>query len=194
MSKLEPWDFQRKLEPFVLAGDLSTAESMALAALNALPASPFHIVGSLEISNDPQEVARYFDAFYRAESRRFKIKALYTEMNGFSINPDLWFCSPFAYEAEGGVEDWDWLSDWQSSDDHENLTITGLEKLQSAYADYNAHHNPDHQSASCYCEFVVIIKFQRLLKRAGQLMNDVRVPLYATAHDYDLITVIRPGR
>jgi len=194
MEETQPWDLQSRLAPLVLAGDFAAAESMAIGVLNALPLSPFHVVGNLEISNDPQDAARYFDAFFRAESRRFQIKAIYTEMNGFDINTNLWFCSPFAYETDGGVEDWDWLSDWQSSDDYENLTITGLETLQTAYANHKTRHNPDHHKASGFCELVVIIKFQQFMKRASQVMKDVCVPIYVTAHDYDMIAVIRPGK
>ncbi|NET33843.1 MAG: hypothetical protein F6K19_17790 [Cyanothece sp. SIO1E1] len=50
-------------------------------------------------------------------------------MNGFDINPDRWYCDLFTYDTDGGIDDFDWLSDWQS-EYYQDYTITGLEDLQ----------------------------------------------------------------
>jgi hypothetical protein len=180
-----------KLTPQLRAGDLAGCEVVACQALRALSKSPFQIAADLDITNDPAEAARHFDDFYRAESKRFVVRAMYTEMNGFDINPDRWYCDLFAYTADGLVDDFDWLSDWQS-EPFEEYTITGLEQLQAVYAS-SAFRDPENEDACYLSDLVVVTKFQRFMQRATERMTALHVPLYVTAHDLDYIARLSPG-
>jgi hypothetical protein len=180
-----------RLTPQLRAGDLAGCESAAADALRALPRTPFHIAADLGITNDPAEAARHFDDFYRAESKRQPINAVYTEMNGFDINPDRWYCDLFAYTSDGGLDDFDWLSDWQS-EPFEDYTITGLEPLQAVYSS-KAFRDATNRDASYLGSLVVVTKFQRFMQRAAERMMALRVPLYVTAHDFDYIARLVPG-
>ena len=180
-----------RLTPQLRAGDLAGCESAAADALRALPRTPFHIAADLAISNDPAEAARHFDDFYRTESKRQPIEAVYTEMNGFDINPGRWYCDLFAYTVDGGLDDFDWLSDWQS-ETFEAYTITGLEPLQAIYAS-KAFRDSANSDASYLSSLVVVTKFQRFMQRAAGQMSALRVPLYVTVHDYDYIARLVPG-
>jgi len=180
-----------RLTPQLRAGDLAGCESAACEALRALPRTPFHIAADLAISNDPADAARHFDDFYRTESGRVGVQAIYTEMNGFDINPDRWYCDLFAYTADGGLEDFDWLADWQS-EPCADYTITGLEPLQAVYAS-KAFREPANRDASYLSSVVVVAKFQRFMQRAAGRMAVLRVPLYVTAHDFDYIARLVPG-
>jgi hypothetical protein len=180
-----------RLTPQLRAGDLAGCESAAVAALRALPPSPFHLAAELSIANDPADAAQHFDHFYRTESKRRAVKAVYTEMNGFDINPDRWYCDLFAYTSDGRLDDFDWLSDWQS-EPFEAYTITGLEPLQAVYAGA-AFRDPAYEDACYLSSLVVVSRFQRFMQRAAALMTKLRVPLYVTAHDYDYIARIVPG-
>lgn len=180
-----------RLMPQLRAGDLVGCESAACDILRALPKTPFHIAVDLAISNDPVEAAQHFDDFYQAESERISVQAVYTEMNGFDINPDRWYCDLFAYTADGGLDDFDWLSDWQSESADE-YTITGLEPLQAVYAS-KAFRDPANADACYMSSLVVVTKFQRFMQRAAERMSTVRSPLYVTAHDYDYIARLAPG-
>jgi hypothetical protein len=164
---------------------------VACDALRSLPKSPFHIAADLAITNDPAEAARHFDDFYRAESERLAVRAAYTEMKGFDINPDRWYCDLFAYTADGGLDDFDWLSDWQS-EPAEDYTITGLEPLQAVYAS-KAFRDPANSDASYLSSLVVVTKFQRFMQRAAERMLALRVSLYVTAQDYDYIARLLSG-
>jgi hypothetical protein len=181
----------KRLTPQLRAGDLEGCESAAIDTLLSLPPSPFHIAAELSITNDPLDVARHFDHFYRDESRRMAVKALYTEMNGFDINPDRWYCDLFAYSEDGGADDFDWLSGWLSQPFGE-ITITGLERLQAVYASTDLS-DPANCDVSYLCSFVVVAKFQRFMQRAAERMVSVRAPLYVTAHEYDYIARLTPG-
>jgi hypothetical protein len=180
-----------RLTPQLRACDLAGCEAGACEALRALPMSPFHIAADLAISNDPGDAARHFDRFYQTESERMSVQAVYTEMNGFDINPDRWYCDLFAYTADGGLEDFDWLSDWHSEPCPE-YTITGLEPLQAVYAS-KAFRDPANRDATYLSSVVVVAKFQRFMQRAAERMGALRVPVYVTAHDFDYIARLVPG-
>ena len=123
----------KRLGPELLRGDLEACEREVAAEMQKLAPTPFHLVLDLSITNDPLDAARHFDRFFDVESKRFQIAAAYTEMNGFDINPGRWYCDLFAYSADGGHDEYDWLSDWQSTR-FEEYEINGLERLQAVYA------------------------------------------------------------
>lgn len=101
--------------------------------MQSLPRSPFDVAINLEISNDPGDAAEHSDRFFRAEGQRFKVAAAYTEMNGFDINQDLWYCDLFAYASYGGHDDYEWLCN-PPSQPFKEYVIKGLETAQAAYA------------------------------------------------------------
>ena len=111
-------------------------------------------------------------------------------MNGFGINPDLWFCNAFAYGQYGGGDDYDWLSLWQSEDSGICI-IQGLEPLQEVYAS-DAFRDERFSDACDITDLLVVIKFQDLIQRAAPHMLQLHFPLLVTAHDYDFIYEIRP--
>lgn len=183
------FELQVQLAPILRAGDLAKCERIVAARLAALPRSPFHIILDLPITTDPECVAAGFDEFFQEQNARFKIGAAYTEMNGFDINTDLWFCQPFAYERYGGHEDYDWISDWQGETEG-GIAIEGLESLQEVYAS-NAFRDERFDGACSVTSLLVVIRFQDLIRRAAPHMQELHFPLLATANDYDFIYEVR---
>ena len=184
MSKIS-FELQERLSSILRMGDLAQCECIVVGRLHDLPESPFHAILDLSIKTTPSDVAEYFDEFFRNQQALGKIKAAYTEMNGFDINPELWFCSPFAYKRYGGREDYDWLSDWHSGE-FGYLPITGLEPLQKVYAGA-AFSEKRFEDACSVASLLVVIRFQDLIRRAASHMQELRFPLLATAHNYDFI-------
>ncbi len=182
------FELQDQLTPRLRAGDLAHCESVISARLASLPQSPFHAALNLGITTSPEAVAKFFDQFFRQQPAG-NTKAAYTEMNGFDINTDLWFCSPFAYRRYGGHEDYDWLSDWQS-EEFDDLPIEGMEALQKVYAS-EAFCDERYREACSVTSLLVVIRFQDLIRRASAQMQELRFPLLATAHDYDFIYEVR---
>jgi hypothetical protein len=180
----------KRLTPILRQGDLDACEREVVSEMQKLPASPFHIAIDLSIANDPVEAADHFDRFFELESKRFQIGAAYTEMNGFDINPNSWFCNVFAYPADGGNEEWGWLSDWQS-ERFEDYQIIGLERLQDAYRS-EAFRERENRSARYMSNSMVVVMFQRFMRRAASHMELLRFPLYTTAHDFDFIDSFDP--
>jgi hypothetical protein len=183
------FELQDQLTPILRAGDLAQCERTVARRLAALPCSPFHIILELSITTDPKELAAGFDEFFQQVSASFTVGAAYTEMNGFDINTDLWFCQPFAYERYGGHDDHDWLSDWQGETEG-GFPIEGLEALQEVYAS-DAFRDERFDDACSMTSLLVVIRFQDLIRRAAPHMSELRFPLLATAHDYDFIYEVR---
>ena len=179
------FELQEELLPSLRARQLAACERKVAERMAILHPSPFHVALDLRITNHPNEVAAHFDKFFEQEAKRFKIRAAYAEMNGFDINPNHWFFDVFAFEAYGGHEDYDWLSDWQSLD-FPRMTITGLESLQQIYAS-DAMQTKKFKEASDIAGLLVVIKFQDLIRRAATCMQHLNFPLLATAHDYDFV-------
>ena len=178
-------ELQEQLAPVLRAGDTAKSERTVSERLAALPHSPFHVAIELSITNRPADIAAHFDGFFRQEARRFKVGAAYTEMNGFDINPDRWYFDVFAFSEYGGHDDYDWLADWQS-EPYDDMTITGLERLQAVYASA-AILDKRFKDAAYVAGLLVVTRFQDLIRTAAPHMRELRFPLLATAHDYDFI-------
>jgi hypothetical protein len=189
MSKIV--QLQKEFTPMLRAGDLAECERGLSTRLAALPPSPFHIILDLSITTEPDLAATWFDDFFRKQGARFQIRAAYTEMNGFNINPDLWFLNAFAYEKYGGSENHDWLALWQS-EDSECIAIEGLEPLQKIYAS-DAFRDQRFSDACDVTDFLVVVKFQKFIQEASRHMRELRFPLLSTAHEFDFIHEIKPG-
>ena len=181
-----PWyDIAREIAPWLQQGDIDRCIERVTRELQKLPDSPFHTVATLEFTNKPKDIARYFEEFISNESKRIPIKAVYTETNGFDINPDRWFFDVFAYKTYGGHDDHDWLSDWQS-DRYPDMTLTGMERLQEIYeTEYVV--GKSYGDSPDYASLLVVLKFQNLIKSSAPLISNLSFPLLATSHEYDLI-------
>jgi hypothetical protein len=180
-----------ELEPLLRQGDIDGCSERVTSALRSLPPSPFHLVTELQFANDIHSVARYFDDIIETSEEKFEVKAIYTETNGFSINPDRWFFSACTYSIYGGHEDYDWLSDCQY-EDLNLVTLTGMEPLQEVYAS-SAFRDPAYKDARGYASLLVVLRFQALIRSSARWMRRLRVPLLATSHDYDFIYEYDPA-
>ncbi len=185
------FELQDELLPVLKSGDLDRCETIAVEKLLTLARSPFHLVLDLSITNDPKDAADYVWTFIRCEEHRFPVRAVYAEMNGFFINPDMWFFEVFGYDSYGGDEDYDWLCEWQSSE-YEAFRLTGLEELQQTYAANLNKFDSNFDDAADVTALLVTIKFQKLITKAYSFLSDLRIPVLSTAHDLDFIHVISP--
>jgi hypothetical protein len=149
--------------------------------LDSYPKSPFHKVLELEFSNSVYDVAENINQFFMRESARFNVAAIYAETNGIDINPDQWFFDLFAYNVDSGLDDPDWISDWQS-ESWPSMTLTGMEELQTVYASQKLD-----QDSVDLVNLLVVVKFQKLIFKSRSKMRIGIIPVYSTAHDYDLI-------
>lgn len=185
-----------RILPWLQQGKFAEAEAALTQWLLAKPRSPFHIIAELEVTTPPAECARYFDEY---AAREPGLPVIYTEMNGFTVNTDLWFCDAFGFHEHGGMDGFDWLGDFHScaSDGGVgSLVITGLEPVQALYASRRAGSlEKQDDETLILVDALVVVKFQKMLQRSLPLMKKVRCPLLASAHDFgEFIVEVLPQR
>ena len=143
----------------------------------------------LNFTNPVSQIRNSIVTFCSECNKKFNLKAIYLEMNGFDINPDRWYFDLFGYESlPQDDESLDWLSDWQSPE-FPDVTLTGLESIQNLfdgyiknklYKDDNKAHNKD------LATLIVMAKFCKLIHESLE-NEELSIHVYATAHDFDII-------
>jgi hypothetical protein len=176
------YELAQKLEPQLRKGEIECCIDQVVGHLKNLSNSPFHIVIDLDFTNSIADVSKYLQEFL---DKSDGLKAIYTETNGFDINPDQWYFDLFGYNNYGGTEDLEWLSDWQAESEQGAL-LTGMEELQRVYAS-KAFSTPEYDEASEFTSLLVVLKFQKLINESAKALSDLNVPILATSHDYDFI-------
>jgi hypothetical protein len=203
-------DVAYELQPYLDRGELDFCVTYVSGIIRALPTTPYHAVLNSDFSNDPAEVASYFDQFVLDNYGLHNFEAIYTETNGFYINLDRWYFDIFGYHTYGGVNQnvysqYDWLAYWDAHFPHE-VILTGLERLQQIYKEVDDSGiyetvgvgiTPEvnrMEDAHNYSDLLVVLYFQRLIQRSAAFMQSVNVPVLATTHDYDFIFEVYPNK
>ena len=130
-------------------------------------------------------------------SEQSEIRSMYVEMNGFDINYDRWFCSPFGFSKVIDGKNPDELADFQAElHFREDLTLTGMEAMQEAYRWWSDNYSdhPEAEDSESIANLLVQTRFLSLI-RAGVNHGPISpsVPVAAAAHDSDLISVTAPA-
>ncbi|MBF0379048.1 MAG: hypothetical protein HQK72_16445 [Desulfamplus sp.] len=186
------FDIASKIQPYIKKGDIDSSIKIVINELKEIPDTPFHNVVNCKFRNSPEEIADYITEFIEKERERIDIKSVYIEMNDFDINPDIWFFDLFAYKIHGGHDDYDWLSNWHS-DNYSSITLAGAEELQKIYENYEngkyeeEENEEDYSNARDLASLLIVLYFQKLIKEAAALIDNLQIPILATAHGYDLI-------
>jgi hypothetical protein len=160
------------------AGELETCIATVVQAIQGMPLSPFHCVIDLDFENAPVDIAAIFQSFIEKN----ELQAIYTETNGFEINPDSWFFDLFGFEQCGDLGDDSWLGDFEC--DMPGGELFGMETLQNVYA--AEYENKAFTDARELSGLLVVLKFQRLIQKALQLIPDRAIPVIVDAHDFGM--------
>jgi len=196
-----------KLSELLESKKLDEAIAMAEQELKNIPTTDFHKILGKNLLHLTSELAKHINEFDKSTKEVLKKKqgfiknrfgsgkevkpaAYYCEMNGFTINYDRWFIDLFSFESYS-LTDWEWLSDFYDSTAND-LTITGFEEIQKAFEDVhenNRFEEPNIDKAYEVCELLVILRLQELFRGTYKLNQGDwdRIPMFITAHDYELI-------
>jgi hypothetical protein len=155
---MEWYDLAEKLEPTLRSGDIGSCIKAVINQINSLPASPFHII-DLEFSNPKEQVAGFLQQFINDSNLKNDLQVVYTETNGFDINPEQWYFELFGYSSYGGLEDIDWLADWQVEPEG-GMLLTGMESLQSVYASKD-FYKKEYREVIEFSSLLVVLQFQK---------------------------------
>jgi len=145
----------------------------------------FHLSNSL---------VSFIDKFYNEAKKEIKVKAIYGEMNGFTINYDSWYIDLFAYTYFESLEDLDWLTDFEFSSET-SMIMKGFEDIQEIFKDYDVNekwNDKKLKEASMVCEHRIILRLQELFREAKRIAVEKnlkwkKIPIFSTAHDYDMV-------
>ena len=177
-----------KIEMYIERGDTETCLNRVAAALEKMPKTDFHRVLDAEFSNSPQQVADWFDRFLREQKKKFDVKCVYTETNGFDINTRRWYCYAHVYDSLiVSSNPGDYAE--RTSSSTEDLTLTGMEDVQAIYEDwdYDECDSENESEARDMASLLIVVKFQDLVRRSVPLTKELAVPIAATGHGYDFI-------
>ena len=188
-----------KLYQLVAENEIDKAIEIAENHLKSLPKTDFHKIIGKNLLHLTNNLTNYISEFYNNYKNEFDFKAIYSEMNGFSINYDLWFIDLFGFDKCEGLEDLDWLGDYDYSTEN-SLKITGFEDLQNVYQDYmeNEKYNDKELEKVCeVCELLIILRLQELFRESKKIAIEKKldwseIPIFATAHDYEMIYEVNP--
>ena len=191
-------DISDKLYELVAEGKLENAVEIAENHLSNLPKTDFHKILGKNLLHLTENLVEFITKFYSDSIKEFDIKAMYSEMNGFSINYDLWYLDLFGFEICEGIEDLEWFGDFDCATEY-GMTISGFEDLQKVFQDYmeNEKYNDAELEKVCeICELIIILRVQELFQASKNIaiekkLNWSKIPLFATAHDYEIIYKVK---
>lgn len=187
-------DLLEKLNNFVIQNQINEAIDATETALSKLPITDFHVIIGKNMLHLKDELLAFVDSFYNQAIEKIDVKAIYSEMNGFTINYDLWYLDMFAYKQCEGLDDVDWLAYFNFAADS-MMTISGFEDLQKVFEDYmeNEKYKDKALATACEaCEYLIILRLQELFREVQTMAKNQNlvwhsIPIFTTAHDYDLI-------
>ena len=188
------------VERWVKAGDLDGARQRLADMLHATGVDGFTRAARGGFSNPPDEVRRWLQRCAGLlTEREGEYAALYTEMNGYTINPDHWSAGLEAWSVP--IDDFETLDDSGQADFplhyREDLTLRGWASMQASFERYVGEHAPRSEevaAARAIADLLVHVAFLRLIRdawMAGPIVG-VSVPLAVTTHDSTLGIVLQP--
>ena len=185
-------EIYKVLDPLLAEHKLEEAINWTEAELKKMPPTDFHKIIGKNLNHLIPSLINWIDNFHERISKNITIKSIYCEMNGFTINPDLWFIDLFAFDKYLGLKDLEWVSDWedQNSTMSDSFIVTGFEDLQKKYEEDD--RTDEEGQASVFCEFLIVLRLQELFMNATNKAKQgnhlwTKIPIIVTAHDWELI-------
>ncbi len=175
---------------------LDEAIQIAENKLNGLPETDFNKLIGWDQTKDAELLADSILKFYKTAKKKIKkVDAIYGEMNGFTINYDLWYVEFFAFTKFQGFEDLDWLADSDYDDINLGVVFNDIDDVLAVFKDYMENEKWQdslQEKAFEIAEILVILRLQEAFREAYKIakVKDypwTMVPFLITAHDYDLI-------
>lgn len=188
------FDLAEEAKELVESNKIDKAIELAENELRKIPITDFHKVLGRDFLSLTDDLVEFITNFYKQASNEIEVKAMYSEMNGFTINYDLWFLDLFAFTTCEGLKDTDWLADYEFSID-ESMVLSGLEDIQAIYKDYMKNKKWSDQNlenAMEVCEIIIVLRLQELFKNSIEIATQkqlewCKIPFFATAHDYEIL-------
>ena len=164
--------------------------------LKCVKETPYHAVLDCNFLHHVGAVAEFAADFFHRASREGPIRAMYFEMNGFTINTGRWYFNGFGYAKGGKISDLTWRTEWLNPWDYETeeFTLTGMERVQEAFGDLlvDGREPLGIKLAEHITEHLVVARFNELIGAAHKVAKKAcpalrGFPIVSTAHDWDTL-------
>lgn len=189
-------DLATTVNELIQADDLDKAIQISEDELKKLSTTDFHKLIGWDLTPIADSFCDRINLFYNTAVKDIKkVEALYCEMNGFTINYDMWYVDFFAYTKFQGHEDYDWLADSDYDNYDLSTAFTGIEEILAVFKDYMENEKWDdelQEKSFEIVEIIVVLRLQQLFRQANVIAKTknypwTKIPFLVTAHDYDLI-------
>ncbi|GAO43216.1 hypothetical protein [Flavihumibacter petaseus] len=193
INNIMNFELAEDISELLSTNKLDDAILLAETKLKEQVSTDFNKLLGQDLLHQTDKLVDFFSDFCESVISNLDLKAIYAEMNGFTINCDLWFLDLFAYDKVGGTDDTDWLADWEEGNSTTNsFPLTGYEELQKTYQDYmdnQKYKDSQIQAASDVAELLIVLRLQELVRAATEVAKNknlfwATIPVFASAHDY----------
>ncbi|QRY55546.1 hypothetical protein [Sphingobacterium siyangense] len=192
---MEFYDFEEQVNQVARIGDIQKAINMVEIEFKKLEETDFHAIIGRDLLHLADDADEFLNSVYEKSKENLdgEIKAIYCEMNGFTINPELWFATGCSFTFCYDLEDTDWLADYEYFYDMA-MTISGLEDLQKTYEDYMINEKWDIEGlelANDFCALLITLRLLELFKTSFERFKDksdwTKIPVFVTSHESEAI-------
>jgi len=188
------FDLADKVKRLVEINQIDKAIELAEIELKKIPITDFHKVIGRNFLSSTDSLTEFITNFYKQAVKEMEVKAMYSEMNGFTINYDLWFLDLFAFKSCGELDDIDWLADYDFSTG-KSMVLSGMEDIQFVYEDYMKNEkwsDEKLENAMEICEIIIVLRLQELFMNSidsatQKKLEWSKTPIFVTAHDYEIL-------
>ncbi len=185
------YEFENQINELVKAGEIAKAIELTEAELKNTPVNDFHKVIGRNLINLTNDVDEFLNAVYQKSLEELSdVKSIYCEMNGFTINPDLWFATGMAFTFCNDLTDTDWLADYEYFFEMA-LVIKGYEDLQKTYKEYVNNEKWELEDSADLCAIIITLRLLELFGKTYEIYKDksdwTKIPVFVTSHDSELI-------
>jgi len=152
--------------------------------------SEFLPVLSLEFSIKNTDLNTLVVNFLTECKKKFEVKSIYLEMNGFDINYDRWYFDYFAYNTVShDLEDIEWLCEWQS-DNWPETELSNSENSRSVFEWYHENNiyetDENHREVYDACMLLVHCKFIQYVNSSLKSSKELAgVTIFSAAHGFE---------
>lgn len=196
---MNAYEFEKLMAQKVKTGKLEEAIKLTEEKLSSRKTSGFHKIIGRDLLHLKESINEFLVDFYKsALVNAEEVKALSCEMNGFTINYDLWFVTGVSLGFCNNLDDTDWLADFNYYYEM-GLVVEGFEDLQKEYEDYMVNEKWDDnelEEINDYCALLITLRLQQAFEYAHNEYKGksewTSIPLFITSHESEVILPLYP--
>lgn len=188
---MDVYEFENSICELIKIEEIDKAIELTEAELLKIPKNDFHKIIGRNLFHLIDDANEFLNAVFEKSTEEIvNVKSIYCEMNGFTINPDLWFVTGMSFTFCNDLTDTDWLADYDYFFEMA-LVIEGYEDLQKIYEDYVQNEKWEYEDSAELCAIIITLRLLELFRETYKRFKDksewTKIPVFVTSHDSELI-------